>query len=107
MNRLVKYMFNWANLFLFFYCSSVMADPMEYEFNYLKLIKKQVATFTNLNKSPEDSGYQGAKLAIEDSNSTGKFLQQKFNLHYFESETPQTLLDKIKARYAMGEYIFF
>ncbi|MFQ3221186.1 MAG: ABC transporter substrate binding protein (PQQ-dependent alcohol dehydrogenase system) [Paraglaciecola sp.] len=107
MNRLVKYMFNWANLCLFFYCSSIMAAPIKYEFNYLKLIKKQVATFTNLNKQPEDSGYQGAKLAIEDSNTTGKFLQQKFILHYFEFEAPQALLDKIKARYAIGEYIFF
>ncbi|MFQ3199247.1 MAG: ABC transporter substrate binding protein (PQQ-dependent alcohol dehydrogenase system), partial [Paraglaciecola sp.] len=63
--------------------------------------------FTKLNKQPEDSGYQGAKLAIEDSNTTGKFLQQKFILHYFEFEAPQALLDKIKARYAIGEYIFF
>ncbi|MFQ3236421.1 MAG: ABC transporter substrate binding protein (PQQ-dependent alcohol dehydrogenase system), partial [Paraglaciecola sp.] len=79
----------------------------KYEFNYLKLIKKQVATFSNLNIKPEDSGYQGAKLAIKDSNTTGKFLQQEFILNYFEFNAQHVLLDKIKERYGAGEYIFF
>lgn len=107
MNIFLKPMLNWAFLPLIFYCSYVMPATTDYKFNYLKLVRKQVATFSNLNKQPADSGYQGAKLAIDDSNSTGKFIQQRFALNYFEFEAQQALLDKLKQRHAIGEYIFF
>jgi len=57
-------------------------------------------------KTPNDSGYQGAKLAINDSNTTGKFLQQHFSLTQFEFATTSALLTHLKQEFNQGKSIF-
>lgn len=50
-----------------------------------------------LSQRPDDDGLGGAKLAISDNNTTGRFLKQKFTLEELESENPETLVaDTVK-----------
>lgn len=108
---------NWRSIFvtLFFYTfffsvsemkASAQPLPLKYDIHYLKLSQKPRATFTNINKLPEDSGYLGAKLATDDANSTGKFISQLFSLHYFEFKQASALLAELNERYVEGQTIF-
>lgn len=45
-----------------------------------------------LHQRPADDGLGGAKLAISDNNTTGRFLKQKFTLEELESDQPDTLI---------------
>ncbi|MGE0212993.1 MAG: ABC transporter substrate-binding protein [Parvibaculaceae bacterium] len=54
-------------------------DPLEYRIGYLRTEGKKLA-LSVLDVSPKDEGLAGAKVAINDNNTTGKFLNQKFVL---------------------------
>ncbi len=45
-----------------------------------------------LSQRPADDGLGGAKLAIADNNTTGRFLKQKFTLEVLESDKPDALI---------------
>ncbi len=85
---------------------SAQSLPLKYDINYFKLTQKARATFTNINQLPEDSGYLGAKLAVDDSNSTGKFINQTFSLRYAQFEHANGLLAGLNERYLDGQTIF-
>ncbi len=86
--------------------TSIVIDPLEVKVNYLKLQQQQSPALSNVIKMPNDSGYQGAKLAINDSNTTGKFLQQHFSLTQFEFTTTPDLLHHLKQAFNQGDNIF-
>jgi len=86
--------------------TSTFSQPLNINISYLKLKQLQTPTLSNVIKLAEDSGYQGAKLAINDSNTTGKFLQQHFTLSKFEFNQSQQLLSHLKNKFAEGEYFF-
>ena len=48
---------------------------------YLEETRPPVATLANLEPPPADLGRAGVELGIRDNDSTGKFLQQRFQLH--------------------------
>jgi len=84
----------------------VFSTPLSIDIIYLKLHQQHTPALSNILKMPSDSGYQGARLAIEDSNTTGKFLQQHFNLSPFEFTKPQNLLTRLKEEFSLGKAIF-
>ena len=84
----------------------VFSTPLSIDIIYLKLHQQHTPALSNILKMPNDSGYQGARLAIEDSNTTGKFLQQHFNLAPFEFTKPQNLLTRLKEEFSLGKAIF-
>ncbi len=88
------------------YGVNAYAQPLNIHVNYLKLKQQQTPALSNIIKMAEDSGYQGAKLAINDSNTTGKFLQQHFTLSKFEFDQGQQLLSHLKNKFTAGEYVF-
>lgn len=45
-----------------------------------------------LSLRPDDDGLGGAKLAISDNNTTGRFLKQKFTLDAVQSDSPDDLV---------------
>jgi len=55
------------------------SDPLEYRIGYLRTEGRKLA-LSVLDVSPKDEGVAGAKVAINDNNTTGKFLNQKFEL---------------------------
>jgi ABC transporter substrate binding protein (PQQ-dependent alcohol dehydrogenase system) len=92
--------------FAFIVNLQAFATPLSIDITYLKLNKPHSPALSNIIKMAADSGYQGARLAIEDSNTTGKFLQQHFALNSFEFNTQQNLLARLEKEYSQGQAIF-
>jgi len=83
-----------------------LAQPISIEITYLKLHQQQAPALSNILEMAKDSGYQGANLAIEDSNTTGKFLQQYFTLSSFEFTNQQKLVSHLQKEFKGGKAIF-
>ena len=56
------------------------ADPTVVRIGYLTLAEEPRIPLTFLEPVSEDEGMQGARLAIADNNTTGRFLNQRFEL---------------------------
>ncbi|MFT6693040.1 MAG: ABC transporter substrate binding protein (PQQ-dependent alcohol dehydrogenase system), partial [Colwellia sp.] len=85
---------------------SAFSTSLSIDITYLKLQKQHTPALSNVIKMAPDSGYQGARLAIKDSNTTGKFLQQHFSLTSFEFTKQQNLLKRLKEEFRLGKAIF-
>lgn len=85
---------------------SVLSTPLSIDITYLKLHKPHAPALSNIIEMARDSGYQGSMLAINDSNTTGKFLQQTFSLTSFEFEKQQNLLIRLKEEFNNGKTLF-
>ncbi|HME26960.1 MAG TPA: ABC transporter substrate-binding protein [Acetobacteraceae bacterium] len=55
------------------------SDPATVQVGYLRWLEPR-PTISLLDKSPPDSGLAGAKLAMSDNNTTGRFMNQQFEL---------------------------
>jgi ABC transporter substrate binding protein (PQQ-dependent alcohol dehydrogenase system) len=55
------------------------ADPIEIKVGYLRLPKLR-STISLVEAPPENNGLAGARAGIDDDNTTGKFLGQRFSL---------------------------
>lgn len=51
-----------------------------------------------LDQPPLDDGVGGARLAIDDNNTTGKFLNQEFKLDVVENKKPELLISQVVAK---------
>jgi ABC transporter substrate binding protein (PQQ-dependent alcohol dehydrogenase system) len=56
-----------------------MAEPLAIKIGYLGHAEKKAA-ISLIDVPPSDNGVAGARLALEDNNTTGKFLNQHFSL---------------------------
>ncbi len=82
-------------------CSTrIMAEEMkEISILYLKQYIERPPVLSNLEEIPADTGLLGARLAIMDSNRTGRFTGQLFSLQEVLIEahkSPQLAIDEIK-----------
>lgn len=59
-----------------------------------------------LDIPPPDEGTAGAKLAIQDNNTTGRFTKQEFVLDVIESDKPETLVAEVVKRADAGTGFF-
>src|SRR5262249_44699847 len=59
--------------------ATLAADELDIRIGYLRLVEQR-ATLSPLQMPAENGGVAGAKLGIEDNNTTGKFLNQRFSL---------------------------
>jgi ABC transporter substrate binding protein (PQQ-dependent alcohol dehydrogenase system) len=55
-----------------------------------------------LDVPPQDDGVAGARLAINDNNTTGRFLKQEFTLEVIESGEPEELLAEVDKQVEAG-----
>jgi ABC transporter substrate binding protein (PQQ-dependent alcohol dehydrogenase system) len=60
-------------------CSAFAADPVEINVGYIGRASVK-PTLSLVEQAAENDGVAGARLAIEDNNTTGKFLNQRFKL---------------------------
>ncbi len=60
--------------------ASAQQKKIEVGIGYLEIKQPQPPTLSNLDSIPDDQGLKGAKLAIQDNNTTGKFLGQTYTL---------------------------
>jgi ABC transporter substrate binding protein (PQQ-dependent alcohol dehydrogenase system) len=87
-------------------CCSAFSKTLNIDITYLKLNKQSAPALSNVIKMADNSGYQGAKLAVEDSNTTGKFLQQNFTLSTYDFNNHQHLLARMKQEFEQGKGVF-
>ena len=78
---------------------ALATDPTEIKIGYLR-ISETKAAISFLDVPPRNDGIAGAKLAIEDNNTTGKFLNQRFLLEDF---TIKETDDPVAAAVALAE----
>src|SRR4249919_1733158 len=64
---------------ILFAWTSASADPVEIKIGYLRGPQPKTS-ISLLDIPPENNGVAGAQLAINDNNTTGKFLNQRFSL---------------------------
>ncbi len=67
-------------LFLTLLISFIKADILNTKILYLEQKIETPPVLSNVIKPPKDSGIQGAKMAVKDSNKTARFLNQKYLL---------------------------
>jgi ABC transporter substrate binding protein (PQQ-dependent alcohol dehydrogenase system) len=67
-----------------------------------ELRKDRLPPLSLLDIPPPDDGIGGAKLAISDNNTTGKFLGQEFSLDILQGASPEALVAEVKKRVSAG-----
>lgn len=87
------------------FSTSVAAD-LDIKISYLQQTIDDGPVLSNILPKPEDAGLQGAKLGIKDSNTTGRFLKQKYHLLPVENEALPELISKAQQQYADGVRFF-
>jgi ABC transporter substrate binding protein (PQQ-dependent alcohol dehydrogenase system) len=63
-----------------FCCTAAIADGLHINILYAEQKIEHPATLSGLHPLPEDRGFQGAILALEDNNETGRFTSDAFEL---------------------------
>jgi len=87
-----------------FLCLMATAAPaLQIDVLYLKQIIDKPPVLSNILPDAEDSGQQGAQLAINDNNSAGRFLKQRYSLEIYESKSPQELTERARQWIASGQ----
>ncbi|MCI5038684.1 MAG: hypothetical protein MRY81_03280 [Donghicola eburneus] len=69
-----------ATMGLMFFCGTAMAAESKIVLAYIELVRDRPPTLSNLDEIPSDEGLAGARLGIADNNTTGQFLNQKYEL---------------------------
>lgn len=85
---------------------SASADELQVSIGYLAHQPPRGPLLSNVIPEPTDAGRRGAELAIIDSNSTGRFLKQKFELHSAESDQVDELLAAAEQQHQAGIRLF-
>lgn len=85
---------------------SASADELQVRIGYLAHQPPRGPLLSNIIPEPTDAGRRGAELAIIDSNSTGRFLKQQFELQSAESEQADELLAAAERQHQAGIRLF-
>ncbi|THG82820.1 branched-chain amino acid ABC transporter substrate-binding protein [Pseudomonas sp. A-1] len=79
---------------------------LEVRIGYLGYTPERGPVLSNVIPEPTDAGLRGAELAIEDSNSTGRFLKHSYRLDSVEAASPSALLEQARALHESGLRLF-
>ncbi|RCL28471.1 branched-chain amino acid ABC transporter substrate-binding protein [Pseudomonas sp. AFG_SD02_1510_Pfu_092] len=82
------------------------AQPLPVRIGYLGYRPDPGPLLSNVIPEPADAGLQGARLAIVDSNSSGRFLNQAFHLTEASVDSPEALLQAAQAQHDQGLRLF-
>lgn len=93
----------WAVLFS---TSASANNTLNIEIGYLQLNTERPPALSNVLPEPEDSGFAGARLAISDSNTTGRFLKQHYTLHDYTTHAMNELVQQAQAMKNQGVRLF-
>ena len=84
---------------------AVAAEPVTVGIGYLALAPKRVSPQVMLDPPPADEGLQGARVALADDQTTGRFLNQTFALHESVQPDADAVLAAARAMLAGGERV--
>lgn len=65
-------------------------------------LRDRLPPLSLLDQPPKDDGIAGARLAVDDNNTTGKFLKQDFDLEVVENSDAAALVASLKAAVDAG-----
>lgn len=88
--------------------TAIAAPAVEQDVKTLKILmvrqlrSQRLPPLSLLDIPPKDDGLAGARLAIDDNNTTGRFLKQNFALELIESEDTAELIAETKKRVEAG-----
>lgn len=90
------------------FCSSTAfaAENTEVNIAYLEFVPPKPPLLSNILPPPEDAGLRGSELAIKDSNTTGRFLKQHYQLETRVSDSQSELLQQATQLQARGISLF-
>lgn len=77
------------NLLLTLLLAAFPASAMDISIGYIQWQPDRGPVLSTTISEPEDSGLRGAELAIEDNNSTGRFLNQSYQLDSAKAQSPE------------------
>jgi ABC transporter substrate binding protein (PQQ-dependent alcohol dehydrogenase system) len=86
--------------------SGANADELQVRIGYLAHLPPRGPLLSNVIPEPLDAGRRGAELAIIDSNSTGRFLKQQFELQSAESDQADELFAAAEQQHQAGIRLF-
>jgi ABC transporter substrate binding protein (PQQ-dependent alcohol dehydrogenase system) len=81
-------------------------QALEAQIGYLGFRPDQGPLLSNVIPEPEDAGQRGAELAIDDSNTTGRFLKHSYRLSTVSSESAEQLLEDARRLHDEGLRLF-
>lgn len=81
-------------------------QPLTIDVAYLQFQPERPPALSNVLPEPDDAGLAGAELGIKDSNTTGRFLKQKYQLTQKVSSSAEQVLQDGKALYDSGVRLF-
>lgn len=84
---------------------ALAAEPVSVGIGYLALAPKRTAPLTLLDPPVTDDGVQGARVALADNQTTGRFLNQSFALHESVQPDADAVLAAARAMLAGGERV--
>ena len=82
------------------------ANELQVRIGYLAHLPPRGPLLSNVIPEPSDAGRRGAELAIIDSNSTGRFLKQQFELQSAESDNAAAVLAAAEQQHQAGIRLF-
>lgn len=82
------------------------AKELSVQIGYLGYRPDPGPLLSNVIPEPEDAGLRGAELAIADSNTTGRFLKNSYQLQAPNSNSPEQLLEEAHKLHAEGLRLF-
>ncbi|WP_372739669.1 ABC transporter substrate-binding protein [Neptunomonas sp.] len=86
--------------------STVVLADVTTKIGYLAQEIDTGPVLSNILPEPEDAGLRGVHLAINDSNTTGKFLKQSFVLDAFSDENAELIIERAQHMYNQGIHSF-
>ncbi|WP_370276888.1 ABC transporter substrate-binding protein [Pontibacterium sp.] len=81
-------------------------QPLTIDIAYLQYQPERPPALSNVLPEPEDAGLNGAELGIKDSNTTGRFLKQKYQLTSKLSDDPEQIVAEARVLYDNGQRLF-
>lgn len=73
---------------------------------YLRQLTDDLPPLSLLDIPPKDDGIAGARLAINDNNTTGQFMNQKFQLDVLETDKPEDIVAHALEKAGTGDGFF-
>lgn len=86
--------------------ATAAAESLEIRIGYLSYRPATPPALSNVLPESRDTGLRGTELAIADSNTTGRFLKQRYRLETAENGDPQALLLQAQAMHDSGIGLF-
>ncbi len=86
--------------------SGNVSAELQVDFLYLSEIRDQGPVLSNILPPPADQGIRGAELAVNDSNTTGRFLKHSYSLTEKSSQDAGQLIDAASEAYKSGNRFF-